>query len=347
VNAPPSIGILINEEEPAWDAFVASCQNTSVYHQSAWRHMITALFGHETYYLRAISTRGGIVGILPLVRLRSRLFGDYLVSMPYFNYGGAIAVSTEIETALMKNACTLASDLGSTHIEFRDTVKRNGDWTLWTNKVVMELALPESTEALWARLGSKLRAQIKRPSKADVEVDIGGRDLLPQFYSVFCRNMRDLGTPVYPTAFFASILDVFPKSAFLTVVHLAGKPVAAGFLLGFKDRLEIPWASSLRKHNRLGVNMLLYWEALKSAIDKGYRIFDFGRSTRNSSTYRFKLQWHPTERQLYWYYWLRSGETMPDLTPDNPKYRLAVRLWRELPLAVTNFLGPRIVKNLP
>jgi FemAB-related protein (PEP-CTERM system-associated) len=192
-----------------------------------------------------------------------------------------------------------------------------------------------------------LRAQIKRPSKADVEVDIGGRDLLPQFYSVFCRNMRDLGTPVYPTAFFASILDVFPKSAFLTVVHLAGKPVAAGFLLGFKDRLEIPWASSLRKHNRLGVNMLLYWEALKSAIDKGYRIFDFGRSTRNSSTYRFKLQWHPTERQLYWYYWLRSGETMPDLTPDNPKYRLAVRLWRELPLAVTNFLGPRIVKNLP
>jgi serine/alanine adding enzyme len=131
------------------------------------------------------------------------------------------------------------------------------------------------------------------------------------------------------------------------VIRVAGHPAAAAFLLQGPQRMEIPWASSLRTYNRIGVNMLLYWEALKFSIARGCRVFDFGRSSIGSGTYRFKQQWGAQPRQLYWHYWLRTGNQPPALNPDNPRFRLAIRMWQRLPLAIANRLGPPIVRNLP
>jgi FemAB-related protein (PEP-CTERM system-associated) len=319
----------------------------SVYHLTIWRDVINRVFGHKTHYLCAKSEAGEMVGILPLVQLKSRLFGNYLVSMPFFNYGGAVGLSVEIEDALMKDAVTLAKAQGCGHIEFRDNTNRVSEWRVRTDKVILELPLPASTEILWSSLSSKLRTKIRRPQKEGAEVIHGRHELLSDFYHVFARNMRDLGTPVYPKVLFHSILNALPQSASVVVIRLGGQPVAAGFLLGFKDRLEVPWASSVREFNRLKINMLLYWELLKAAVEGGYKVFDFGRSTISSGTFDFKKQWGAEARQLYWHYWLSQGVAMPQLTPDNPKYRSPIRTWQHLPLFLTNWLGPRIVKNLP
>lgn len=328
-----------------WDGFVRDCDGASIYHLAAWRPLIRSLFGHETIYLYAERNRQ-VIGILPLVRLRSRLFGDYLVSMPYFNYGGALAADAAVATMLMRAAAELARERGCSHVEFRDTEQRDG-WPVRTDKVGMELRLPGNIDALWDALGAKLRSQIKRPQKAGAEGASGGRELLPEFYSVFARNMRDLGTPVYALGFFDAILKAFPTQARITVVRYRGAAVAAGFTLGFRGRLEIPWASANRDYNALSVNMLLYAEVLKRAVVDGYTVFDFGRSSTDSGTYRFKKQWGATERPLYWHYALPPGREVPQLTPNNPKYRLAIAVWQRLPLFVTNRLGPLIVKNLP
>ena len=72
--------------------------------------------------------------------------------------------------------------------------------------------------------------------------------------------------------------------------------------------------------------MLLYWSLLEYSSDHGYTTFDFGRSSVEASTYRFKAQWGAEPHQLHWHYWLREGEEMPGLTPDNPKYQLAIRV---------------------
>ena len=334
-------------KEQLWDAFVDTRPEASLYHRSPWRKLIQDLFGHDTLYLYATNAAGDWVGILPLVRLRSRLFGDYKVSMPYVNYGGALGLTPEIETALMQEAGQSGQIAGVSHIEFRDTVGRAGVWKIRTDKVVMELNLPASPDELWNGFSPKLRAQIRRPQREQTEVLHGGVELLSQFYEVFARNMRDLGTPVYGQAFFAAIMTAFPAAAHIVIVRHGQQPVAAAFLLGHRDRMEIPWASSLREYNQLGVNMLLYWEALQRAIAGGYKIFDFGRSSIDSGTYRFKKQWGAQPRQLYWHYWLASGQDLPELTPSSPKYRLAIRAWKRLPLFLANRLGPHIVKNLP
>jgi FemAB-related protein (PEP-CTERM system-associated) len=305
--------------------------------------------------LYAVDGDEEIIGVLPLVHLKSRLFGDYIISVPYFNYGGAAGISPEVETALMTKALSIAKKLNTEHVEFRDFRPRDsqrdgskGDFgSVRTDKITMILDLPATEDELWKKLGAKRRSQINRPLREGVEVKTGHAELLEDFYSVFARNMRDLGTPVYSQSFFSEILHTFSDKTQIVTIYHQGRPVGGAFLIGFRDQLEIPWASTLRSVNSLGVNMLMYWEVLKYAISNSYKTFDFGRCSVNSGTYRFKKQWGAQPKQLYWYYWLSSGEEIPQLNHNNPKYKMAIAVWQRLPLFFTNWLGPKIVKNLP
>lgn len=339
------VAFLDHKHAPAWERYVESNAHSSLYHHLAWREVVHAAFGHETHYLYA-QAAGRVTGVLPLVRLRSRLFGDFLVSLPHVNYGGVVADGGASADALMEAAARLATSIGSRHIEFRDMRRRDG-WPVRNDKAIMELTLPASAEELWSRFDSKLRAQIRRAGKEGIQTVVGGPELLADFYAVFARNMRDLGTPVYAQRFFSTILGVFPKATAIIVCRYRGEAIAAGFLLRHRERLEIPWAASIRDYNRFGVNMALYWAALRYAIEQGCRVFDFGRSTVDSGTYRFKKQWGATPRPLFWHYWLGTGGELPQLTPNNPKYRLAIAAWQWMPLFAANRLGPALVKYLP
>jgi len=274
------------------------------------------------------------------------LFGDFLVSMPYFNYGGAVADHPLIEHKLINAANEHARRTGISYIEYRDSIPRD-DLPARTEKVNMVLSLPHDPDRLWNGFSSKLRAQIKRPQRERPTILFGGMECLEDFYTVFSRNMRDLGTPVYSKEFFRNILHAFPGESRIIIIHLNARPVAAGFLMSHGNRLEIPWASTIRDINHTSINMLLYWETLKWAILKRYSHFDFGRSSRDSGTFRFKQQWGAVPVQLYWHYWLGDNTDMPSLSPSNPKFALMIKIWKQLPITVTRWLGPMIVKNLP
>jgi FemAB-related protein (PEP-CTERM system-associated) len=335
-----------SETAAEWNNYVSGNPAASVYHKYEWRDLIEKTFGHESYYFSARDKHRNMVGILPLIRLKSRFFGDFLVSMPYFNYGGALADHPDIDHALMQTANTTADQLGARHIEYRDNIPKEG-LPVRSEKVSMILSLPDNAEILWNNFTSKLRAQIKRPQREQHEVLSGGIDYLDDFYEVFSRNMRDLGTPVYGKKFFRNILQTFPDTALIVVIRSQHRPVAAGFLISHGNTLEIPWASSIRDANHLSFNMLLYWEALKYAIVTKHNQFDFGRSTVGSGTYLFKKQWGALPKPLFWHYWLRNETSLPLLNPSNPRFRLMINIWKTLPLFVSNRLGPAIVKNLP
>ncbi len=330
----------------AWNAYVDGHADGTLAHRAEWAGLFRRVFGKRGHLLVA-ERDGRQVGALPLVHMHSLLFGNYMVSVPYLNYGGVLADDEAAAAALLDAAAALAGGCGAASIELREQAERAGGMPCREDKVAMLLDLPETAEALSKALGSKLRSQIKRPQRENPQVRHGGLDCLDEFYTVFARNMRDLGTPVYSKRLFEEILRVFPAQSHIVVVRLAGRPAAAAFLLGHRGVLEIPWASSLREFNRVGVNMLLYWECLSHAIEHGYRVFDFGRSTVDAGTYRFKKQWGAQPKQLYWHYWLAPGAAMPNLKTDNPKFDLVIRTWQKLPLWFTNAVGPHIVKHLP
>ncbi len=330
----------------AWDEYVRKSPLGGIYHLSCWVTIIKNVFNHNSIQIAAVEN-GEIIGVLQLIRLKSPLFGDFFVSMPYFNYGGALGNTPEIENSLMEYANIMCNKLNVSHIEYRDSQQRD-NLPVKHDKITMFLELPDNEEMLWKSFSSKLRAQIKRPLKEGVQTIVGGIELLGDFYSVFSKNMRDLGTPVYPISFFREIISTFAQNSHIIVIQHQKQPIAAAFLIGFNGTLEIPWASSLKEYNHISANMALYWDTLRLAITHGYHTFDFGRCSRDSGTYKFKRQWGASEKQLYWHYWLKAdNESLPALNPNNPKYRLAIQLWQKLPLKIANFIGPKIVKYLP
>jgi FemAB-related protein (PEP-CTERM system-associated) len=331
-----------------WDDYVKRHHSGSIYHLSAWKGLIEKTFSHQCLYFYATNEQGDVCGVLPSVNLKSKVFGNFIVSMPFFNYGGALTDNQDVATQLNAHLQQQAEKINVSHIQYRESVERKENLLpVSTNKVNMVLTLPDSAEALGKLIGSKRRSQIKRPIKEGVSHQIGNVELLDDFYQVFCENMRDLGTPVYGKSFFENILETFKDNCTICIVYWQGKPVSAGFLITHNGRMEIPWASTLSYANRISVNMYLYWQILSYAIESGCKEFDFGRSTIDEGTYRFKKQWKSEPQQCYWYHWVPEGGELPNLSPSNAKFDLAIKMWKKLPLPIANTLGPFLVKNLP
>lgn len=340
-----SITLLTNEHKE-WNNYVEQHPAGCIHHRSEWKTLLNQSYGHECFYFIARNVSNSIVGLLPLVHLNSRLFGNMLISMPYFQRAGAIADNPHIEDKLIQAANQHAKKFGIEHIEYRDDIQRK-NMPAQSHKVNMVLSLPSTDEDLFNSFSSKLRAQIKRPQRENPQIQIGREELLNDFYAVYARNMRDLGSPLHSKKFISKILEHFPENSWLIVISLKHKPVAAGFLLGFKDTMEIPLASTIRDVNGLSINMLLYWQVLQLAIKKGYQYFDFGRSTKGAGTYRFKKQWGAEAKPLFWHYWLSKDTELPGLNPSNPKYSLVINIWKRLPIKITQWIGPHIVKFIP
>ncbi len=335
----------ISDRTDGWQKYVASTAR-SHYHDLRWREILEAVMGRQTHYLTARDKADNVIGVLPIALTRSRVFGNYGVSLPYLNYGSAIGVGKNVEDALINHAFQQADKWDLSHIEIRDTELRDGH-TPRTDKVcmVLDLADIDSGDQLLLAVGSKVRAQANKALKSGISFSTGGMDLLDDYYRVFAHNMRDLGTPVYSKAFFSAILETFPEDTLLVLGRYQGKPVSAAFLLKHDDKWEIPWASTLRSANAIGANMALYATVLTTVIERGATEFDFGRSTIDAPTYKFKKQWRAQPKQLYWYY--SNPDFANTLTTGNRKFELAIQAWKRLPLPVANLLGPGIVKNLP
>jgi serine/alanine adding enzyme len=290
---------------------------------------------------------GKLVGVLPLYRVRSRMFGDFLVSVPFLNGGGPIATGLGAERALLDASAALRVELGADFVELRAFGSREG-WRERTDKVSMVLGLPTSFETLEEDLGAKVRAQARRGRKEGISVTFGrSPGDLAAFYRVFAHNMRDLGTPVYGIEFFRAILDSWGEQVTIAVARLGKQPVGGAILLRYRETMEVPWASSLRAFHSAGVNMYLYREVLRHAIEGGCVWFDFGRSTEDGGTFRFKAQWGARPVRQHWLYSLPSGRELPGLRPDNPRFRLAIEAWKRLPVPITKLLGPRIIRKIP
>jgi FemAB-related protein (PEP-CTERM system-associated) len=345
--AANGLAVTVHRSPPAnWDDYVAAQPAACVYQLAGWPTAVASIFGLEAFYLTAGSGTGPLRGILPLIRQKGWLMGNRLTSLPFFNYGGALADNEATRATLMDEAVELARRLGKDRVEFRDMVAPPPGWSHRADKATLLLDLPSSHEALQKQFGSKLRSQIKRAERELFEVKIGGRDRIDDFYPVFAEVMRDLGTPVYPRRFFEQLAERMAEFCTVLTIHREERPVSGAFLVGWRNTLEIPWAATISAEKPRATNMLLYSEVLKLAVARGYSVFDFGRSTIDSGPYRFKLQWGARPVPLHWSVW------PPEMFGGNQGHGTslrdrATRAWSKLPLSVANRLGPLISPSLP
>jgi FemAB-related protein (PEP-CTERM system-associated) len=334
-----------DSDRERWDRFVTGAADSTFCHLAGWREIMTDVLRHECQYLVAQDDAETWHGVLPLVRVRG-LLGHYLVSMPFLNDGGPLG-DEEARQLLVEHAVAEADRSGASLLELRSRRDVAGPASPAHRKITVMLALPETVDDLWAHtFKAKLRSQVRRPGKEGMTAKVG-LDQLGPFYEVFAENMRDLGTPVLPRAFFERIAALFAdRVVFASVYTPSGIPVAAGCCLAWRDEIEVTWASSRRAYNKSSPNMLLYAELMEEAIRRGMRVFNFGRCTPGGPTHRFKQQWGGHDVPLPWPSWSRNGHVGTP-SPDRPAFRLATAAWSRLPLAIANRLGPVLARHIP
>ncbi len=365
-------------DKEAWDSYVHNHPDSTHCHLAGWKDAIENTYGHKGYYLIALrspntgnqtnSTNPSSqpVGILPLFHMKSLLFGNHLVSVPFLNYGGILADDEEAEIALLSEAIKLGQELKVNSKELRHLKplsclnKFNSinfpsnsknpsnpiNYLTSTHKVRMLLKLHESKEELFKSFKAKLRSQISRPRKEGMTAVIGGIELLDSFYKVFSINMRDLGSPVHSKKLFQQICSQFPINVRIGIVNSQKVPVAGGLIFCFRNTVEIPWAASLKTFNKFSPNMLLYWSLMEYACDKGFKYFDFGRSTPGEGTYRFKEQWGAKPSPLFWHKIVFDSHTLSNNGVEKSKFKNAIRYWKRLPIPISNTIGPFIRKQI-
>jgi serine/alanine adding enzyme len=344
--APHALGVEVSTRVTAteWDAFVEQSGGT-VEQLWAWREIYRDVFGHRCVYLTA-RRNSAIVGVLPLVLVRSRIFGRSVISLPFANYAGLLCADEEASVALVNEATAIGRDFRAAYIEFRNTTCHLPTLPSRVHKVGARLSLPATPDELFKALDRKVRNQIRKAQKEGVTVVRGGVELLDEFYGVFAKNMRDLGTPVFPQALFTDTLRRLPRNAHVFIARHGTVPVAAAIALAWRETVLVPWASSLRQHRHLNGNMLLYWSMLEFAIERGHTVFDFGRSTQGGNTHAFKQQWNPASFPLHWEYVLLGKRAVPSEDTSGALMRLLVQSWKRLPQRLTDVVGPLVTSHL-
>ncbi len=337
-----------------YNEYVAAHPQATPYHCGAWLHATQSAYGH-TGWLISVHRNGSLCGVLPLVEVKPPIGAGSLVSLPFCDLGGVLADNADIRQRLIAEAKTLAKTNRIKILEIRESgaaleTEQAIEALPAHTKVRMLCELPENSEALFKSYKPKLRSQIRKAEKNGLTAKLLTEpDAVNLFYDVFSQNMRRLGSPVHSLQWFKDLKAAYGDHLLIAVVFQGDKPVGAGIVLLEGKQACIPWASTLEEFNRLAPNMLLYWTLLSHVCDLGYTRFDFGRSTLGEGTYRFKKQWGAQPYELIWTEYLdgvkkpASNDSRDTSASGISRLRpLIENIWRRLPLAMTNWLGPKL-----
>lgn len=347
MNAVPANTIEVTQltarDHVRWDDFVEGCADATFCHRAGWQTVIEQAFGHQTCFLMA-ERDGRIEGVLPLARVKSLLFGDSLVSLPFCVYGGIAATSEDAAEALDSAAQAHAAECAVDHLEYRHIRPVHPDWPTKDLYVTFRKAIEPDVEANMQAIPRKQRRMVRQGIKAGLHSAF--EDNTDTFFDIFAQNVHRLGTPVFSKRYFETLRQVFGDDCRILTVRRGDEPVATVMTFYFRDEVLPYYGAGMPVARDVAGYDFLYWELMRRSCEAGYRWFDYGRSKQGTGSYSFKKNWGFEPTPLYYEFQLHQGKEVPDTNPLNPKYQTAIRLWQRLPLPVANWLGPRIVRNL-
>ena len=340
----PVIKQLDHGSAAPWDDFVMAHEAATFFHRSGWKDVIERSFGHRCYYLYA-EQAGEVVGVLPLVHLKSALFGSSLVSNGFCVYGGPVASDGASLAALDQGALDLARSLGVDYLEYRLREAQHADWA--SNHelyATFRKALDPEPENNLQAVPRKQRAMVRKGIKAGLTSEID-QDV-ERFYRIYSESVRNLGTPVFGRRYFATLKDVFGDDCELLMVEQEGRALSGVMSFYFREEVLPYYGGGLPEARSVAAYDFMYWEVMRRACPRGTRLFDFGRSKRGTGAFSFKTHWGFEPESLHYEYKLLKADEIPSVNPLNPKYRMYIALWKRLPLPVANRIGPVVSRAL-
>ncbi len=337
-----------------WDNYIIRHPKASFFHLSDWKKVIETSFGHKAYYLIAsdakddnLSSFRKIKGVFPLFSVESILFGKSMVSLPFAVYGGILADNESVKQSLFEYAVRITNNNHSDYLEIRTESENLSDLPEKELYFVFKKEIFYDNDKNLKAIPRKSRAMVRKALKNKLSHRFGSAELLDQFYEMFAFNYRRLGTPVFSKKYLKNLLDIFNDKSSILIIYKDKMPLSGVLSFYFRDQVIPYYSGAYPAANRLAANDYLYWTLMSNAADNGYRVFDFGRSKKDTGPYRFKKHWGFKPSLLHYQYYLNNLDELPNISPANPKYRRRIELWKKLPLWATKIIGPEIVKYVP
>lgn len=337
------IKTLSDSETELWDNYVEASPEATFFHLSGWKEVIEKAFGHRGYFFY-VERDGKICGVLPLIHIKSRLFGNALVSAAFCVYGGIVADDEQACAQLDQSACDLAMQLGVDYLEMRNRLQKTPDRPYKELYVTFRKALDPDVEKNLQAIPRKQRAMIRKGIKAGLTSSIDTN--IERFYAAYSESVRNLGTPVFAKSYFQILRQVFSEQCEILTVERDGKLISSVMNFYFKDEVLPYYGGGTDLARAVKGNDFMYWEVMRRAVENELKIFDYGRSKIGTGSYSFKKHWGFEAEPLFYEFHLVKAKTLPDINPLNPKYRLFIAAWKRLPLSVSQWVGPWIAKDL-
>jgi FemAB-related protein (PEP-CTERM system-associated) len=326
------------QDERAWDAFVLGHSHGTFFHLAAWKHVIERALGHRTHYLVAkpgSAERNAIVGVLPLVEIKSMLFGHALISNAFCVAGGPLGTNIDVETELLAEASAIARRLKVDYVELKDFSGSHEAWLKRENLYAgFERPIANDETACLTQIPRKQRAVVRKSLEQGFLVTID--EDVDTLFNLYALTVRDHGTPVFPRRLFECLKETFGTACEISSV----------MSFYFRDRVMPYYTGSIREARQTGANDFMYWRLMRRANERGMKIFDFGRSKIETGPFAFKKNWGFPPRAMTHQFFLNQRKSLPNLNPTNPKFDLLVKAWRRMPLPLANLIGPLISRNL-
>ena len=339
-----SIRNLKDGEFARWNEYVLGHADGTMFHLAGWADVFVESLGHKAHYKLA-ERDGKICGILPAVQIRSRLFGHTLTSLPFLAYGGILASDSGALSALENDLVETATSLGVDFIEIRDREQTLEGWEVKDSYVTFRKEIPDTPEECLKMIPRKQRAMVRKGIGHDLVSRIDTD--LNAFYAIMSESYRNLGTPILPRRYFEKIHKDFGDDCEILTITKDDVPVATVMSYYYKNEV-IPYYGGSRSQARsLMANDFMYWELMRRASERGLKVFDYGRSRKGTGSYRFKRHWGFEPEPLHYQYRLIRQSELPNVSPSNPKYEMAISIWRKLPVRLTQLLGPLLARGLP
>jgi FemAB-related protein (PEP-CTERM system-associated) len=341
-----SIWVLDPSLESKWNAYVAASPHATLFHELAWRDLLTSAFRHRPHYVVA-EHRGSIVGVLPLFEIRSMFFGTSLVSVPFGVYGGILADNADAAARLAEHGRGVAERAGASYVELRQLHPSGLDLPGSDLYVTFIGEVPSGRDACLERIPRKARAEVRKAiAREGLSVDVHSKDV-PEFHRLFGENKRKLGSPVFPESLFWRVQEHLKDDAFILRVRHDGETVAAVFSFIHRQTIMPYYSGATERAQAVSANNLMYFALMEEAGRRGLRHFDFGRSRRDTGSFAFKKNQGFEPTPLPYQYLLGPGARVPAVNPDNPKYNLARALFRRVPAPLAAKLGSFVTKRMP
>jgi len=334
----------LNNNIAQWNEFVFAHPEATFFHRAEWKAIIERAFNQPMHYYFA-ENEGEIVGILPLGQVKSRLFGNSLISIPFFVYGGILAKDAEVHSALTDKAKDLAVELNVDQLELRNIKQQYSDWPV-KNDVYARFRkqIEPDVEGNLQNIPRKQRAVVRKGIKAEliskISEDVG------QFYESYALTLHAHGTPAYPRKLFYILKSVFKEDCEILSIYKGSNLVASLMSFYFRDEILPYYAGTSSDARVYKAHDFMYWELMRLGCERGYKWFDYGRSKVGTGPFSFKKNWGFEPEPLHYEYFMVNAKELPDINPNNPKYRLFIKAWKRMPLPLTKIIGPKIVRNL-